>query len=113
MTYLGSTRAVPGYNVMGVSKASLEASVRYLAADLGGHNIRVNAISAGPVKTLAARGIRGFSKMMRKHEDTTPMKRNVTLQEIANTALFLVSDMSTGITGDVVFVDCGYHMMAV
>jgi enoyl-[acyl-carrier protein] reductase I len=113
MTYLGATRAVPGYNVMGVAKAALESSVRYLAADLGGHNIRVNAISAGPVKTLAARGIRGFSKMMRKHEDTTPMKRNVTLQEIANAALFLASDLSSGITGDIMFVDCGYHMMAV
>jgi enoyl-[acyl-carrier protein] reductase I len=113
MSYVGSTRAVPGYNVMGVAKASLESSVRYLAADLGGQNVRVNAISAGPVKTLAARGIRGFSRMMKKHEDTTPMKRNVTLEEIANTALFLVSDLSTGITGDVMFVDCGYHMMAV
>jgi len=113
MTYLGATRAIPGYNVMGVAKAALESSVRYLAAELGAHNIRVNAISAGPVKTLAARGIKGFSRMMRKHEDTTPMKRNVTLKEIANAALFLASDMSTGITGDIMFVDCGYHMMAV
>jgi len=113
LTYIGATRAVPGYNVMGVAKASLEASVRYLASELGQFNIRVNAISAGPVKTLAARGIKGFSKMMRKHEDSTPLKRNVTLKEVGNAGLFLASDMSTGITGNIMFVDCGYHIMAV
>ena len=80
---------------------------------MGEHNVRVNAISAGPVKTLAARGIRGFGRMMRKHADATPLKRNVKLREVADTALFLVSDMSSGITGDLIFVDCGYNIMAV
>lgn len=112
LTYLGASRVVPGYNVMGVAKASLEASVRYLASDLGTKNVRVNAVSAGPVNTLAARGIKGFSEMLKYHADGAAMKRNVELQEVADTALFFVSDMSSGITGEVMFVDCGYNIMA-
>lgn len=111
MTYLGSERAVPGYNVMGVAKAALEASVRYLAADLGEQQIRVNAISAGPINTLAARGISGFMKMYAEFRDRAPMKRNVEVMEVGNTGLFLCSDLSKGITGEVIHVDCGYHMM--
>lgn len=113
LTYYGSTKAIPGYNLMGLAKASLEAGVRYLAAELGPKNIRVNAISAGPVNTLAARGIRGFTHMMRHHEKASPMHRNVELHEIGNAGLFLVSDMASAITGEVMFVDCGYNIMAV
>ena len=102
---------VPGYNVMGVAKASLEMSVRYLAHDLGPDGIRVNAISAGPVNTLAARGVSGFTKMMDFHEERAPLRRNVTLEEIGNTACFLVSPHSSGITGEVIHVDAGYHIM--
>jgi enoyl-[acyl-carrier protein] reductase I len=111
LTYLGATRAVEGYNVMGVAKASLEASVRYLAANLGPKNIRVNAISAGPVNTLAARGIKGFTTMLHHHAERAPMRRNVELEEVANAALFLASPMSSGITGEVLFVDCGYNVV--
>ncbi|MBI2954785.1 MAG: enoyl-ACP reductase [Chloroflexi bacterium] len=111
MTYLGSERAVPGYNVMGVAKAALESSVRYLAADLGEQQIRVNAISAGPVNTLAARGISGFMKMYAEFRDAAPMKRNVDVMEVAGTALFLCSDHARGITGEIIHVDCGYHIM--
>jgi len=113
MTYLGSERVAAGYNVMGVAKASLEAAVRYLAADLGPRGIRVNAISAGPVNTLAARGIRGFTDMLKHHADRAPLRRNVELREIGDTALFLASRMASGITGEVIYVDCGYHIMAV
>jgi len=113
LTYYGSTKVVPGYNLMGLAKASLESGVRYLAAELGAKNIRVNAISAGPVNTLAARGIRGFTHMMRHHEKSSPLHRNVELREVGDAALFLVSDMASGITGEVVFVDCGYNIMAV
>ena len=111
LTYLGATRAVEGYNVMGVAKASLEASVRYLAANLGPRNIRVNALSAGPVNTLAARGIKGFTGMLHHHADRAPLRRNVELEEIGNTGLFLLSSMSNGVTGEVMFVDCGYNIV--
>lgn len=111
MTYYGAQKAVPGYNVMGVAKAALEASVRYLAHDLGSSGIRVNAISAGPVNTVAARGVSGFVDMMKIHEERAPLKRNVEVEEVANAALFLLSPMSSGITGETLFVDCGYNIM--
>src|ERR1022692_224381 len=110
LTYLGSSRVVPNYNVMGVAKAALEAAVRYLAADLGPQNIRVNAISAGPVKTAAARGIKDFSKVLEAVEAHAPMRRNVTPGEVADLAAFLASDMGRGVTGDVLFCDAGYHI---
>jgi enoyl-[acyl-carrier protein] reductase I len=113
MTYYGSEKVARGYNVMGVAKAALEAAVRYLAADLGPRGIRVNAISAGPVNTLAARGIRGFTEILRHHADKAPLRRNVEPREIGDTALFLASPLSSGITGEVIFVDGGYHIMAV
>jgi enoyl-[acyl-carrier protein] reductase I len=111
MTYYGAEKAVLGYNVMGVAKASLEASVRYLAANLGPKNVRVNAISAGPVNTLAARGVKGFTGMLKHHAERAPLRRNVELEEIANAALFLLSPMSAGITGEVLFVDGGYNII--
>jgi enoyl-[acyl-carrier protein] reductase I len=111
LTYYGAQKAVEGYNVMGVAKASLEASVRYLAANLGPRNIRVNAISAGPVNTLAARGIAGFTDMLRHHAERAPLRRNVTLEEVGNAGLFLASPMSSGITGEIMFVDCGYNVI--
>jgi enoyl-[acyl-carrier protein] reductase I len=113
MTYYGAEKVAAGYNVMGVAKASLEASVRYLAADLGPKNVRVNAISAGPVNTLAARGIRGFTGMLKHHAEKAPLRRNVELREVGDTALFLASPMSSGITGEVIHVDCGYFVMGV
>jgi len=113
MTYYGSQRVAGNYNVMGVAKASLEAAVRYLAADLGPKGVRVNAISAGPVNTLAARGVRGFTTMLQQYADRAPLRRNVELREIGDTALFLASTMSSGITGQVIYVDCGYSIMAV
>src|SRR5712664_1620445 len=111
MTYYGSTKVVPHYNVMGVAKAALEAAVRYLASELGARNIRVNAISAGPIKTLAARGIGGFGDMLKAHAERAPMKRNVDVNEVGATAAFLASDAAAGITGEVLFVDCGYNIM--
>ena len=111
LSYLGGERVVAGYNVMGVAKASLEMSVRYLANDLGPRGIRVNAISAGPVKTLAARGVAGFSKILDHVEEKAPMRRNVTLEEIGATAAFLLSPRSSAITGEVVHVDSGYHVL--
>jgi enoyl-[acyl-carrier protein] reductase I len=113
MTYLGSEKVVTRYNVMGVAKAALESSVRYLAADLGPRGIRVNAISAGPVNTLAARGIKGFTQILRHHAEAAPLKRNVELREVGDAGLFLASPMSSGITGEVLFVDCGYNIMAI
>jgi enoyl-[acyl-carrier protein] reductase I len=113
MTYYGSEKVAGNYNVMGVAKAALEACVRYLAADLGPRGIRVNAISAGPVNTLAARGIRGFTTILQHHAEKAPLRRNVELREIGDTALFLASRLSSGITGEVIFVDGGYHIMAV
>ncbi len=111
MTYYGAEKAIEGYNLMGVAKASLEASVRYLAANLGPKNIRVNAISAGPVNTLAARGIKGFTGMLHHYEERAPLRRNVEIEEIGNAALFLLSPMSSAITGEVMFVDCGYNII--
>lgn len=111
LTYLGGERVLPHYNVMGVAKAALEASVRYLAADLGPQRIRVNAISAGPVKTLAASGISDFRFIMRWNEINAPLRRNITTVEAGNTALFLLSDLGTGITGETVHVDAGYHIL--
>jgi enoyl-[acyl-carrier protein] reductase I len=111
LTYLGSTRVIANYNVMGTAKASLEAAVRYLASDLGPRNIRVNAISAGPVKTAAARGIKDFSKVLEAVEARAAMRRNVTPGEVADLAVFLASDLGRGVTGDVLFADAGYHIM--
>ncbi|HEX3845757.1 MAG TPA: enoyl-ACP reductase [Steroidobacteraceae bacterium] len=109
LTYLGAVRSIPGYNVMGLAKASLEASVRFLAADLGAGGIRVNAISAGPIKTLAAAGIPGFRKMLAHVASTAPIGRNVTLDDVGNAAAFLCSDLAAGISGEVLYVDGGYH----
>lgn len=111
LTYYGAEKVVPRYNVMGVAKAALEASVRYLAADLGPQKIRVNAISAGPIKTLAARGISGLGDMLKAHSERAPLKRNVEPGEVGDAALYLASDLSTGITGETVYVDCGYNIM--
>jgi enoyl-[acyl-carrier protein] reductase I len=111
MTYYGAEKVVPHYNVMGVAKAALECTVRYLAHDLGKHKIRVNAISAGPIKTLAARGISGFGDMQKVHAERAPLKRNVDVNEVGATGVFLASDASSGITGEVIYVDCGYNIM--
>lgn len=111
LTYYGAEKVVPKYNVMGVAKAALEACVRYLASDLGKQKIRVNAISAGPIKTLAARGIGGLSEMMKSHAERAPLQRNVDVNEVAATAVFLVSDGGSGITGETLHVDCGYNIM--
>ena len=109
LSYLGAVRSMPGYNVMGLAKASLEANVRFLAGDLGPRNIRVNAISAGPVKTLAAAGVGGFRRMLSTVAQVAPLRRNVTLEEIGNAAAFLCSDMASGITGEVLYVDNGFN----
>jgi len=111
MTYYGAEKVVPHYNVMGVAKAALECTVRYLANDLGPKKIRVNAISAGPIKTLAARGISGLGDMLKSHSERAPLKRNVDVNEVGATGVFLASDASSGITGDVIYVDCGYNIM--
>ena len=111
MTYYGAEKVVPRYNVMGVAKAALECTVRYLAYDLGKRNIRVNAISAGPLKTLAARGISGLSEMLKSHAERAPLQRNVDVNEVGATGVFLASDASSGITGEVLYVDCGYNIM--
>jgi enoyl-[acyl-carrier protein] reductase I len=108
LSYLGAVRSIPSYNVMGLAKASLEANVRFLAADLGPENIRVNAISAGPIKTLAAAGVAGFRKMLGHVAAATPLRRNVTSAEVGNAAAFLCSDLASGITGEVLYVDAGY-----
>jgi enoyl-[acyl-carrier protein] reductase I len=109
LSYLGAQRAVPNYNVMGVAKASLEATVRYLAQDLGPRGIRVNAISAGPIKTLAAAGISGFGRILKAVEENSPLRRNVTIEDVGNTAAFLISDLASGITGEITFVDAGFN----
>lgn len=109
LSYLGAERVMPHYNVMGVAKAALEASVRYLSVDLGGQNIRVNAISAGPIKTLAASGIGDFRYILKWNEINAPLKRNVTTTEVGNSGLYLLSDLSAGVTGEVLHVDAGYH----
>jgi enoyl-[acyl-carrier protein] reductase I len=111
LTYFASLRAVPSYNVMGSAKAVLEQSVRQLAFELGPKNIRVNALSAGPVSTLAARGIHGFTDMLKEHSHMAPLKRNITKEEVGTAALFLLSDLSSGITGTTLYVDAGYHVM--
>ncbi|MEJ5272708.1 MAG: enoyl-ACP reductase [Spirochaetota bacterium] len=111
LSYYGAEKVVPSYNVMGVAKAALEASVRYLASDLGSDNIRVNAISAGPINTLSARGISGFTKILHHVQAKAPLKRNVLASEIGNTAAFLASDLSSGITGETIYVDCGFNIM--
>jgi enoyl-[acyl-carrier protein] reductase I len=110
LTYYGSQKVFPNYNVMGLAKASLEAAVRYLAASLGSKNIRVNAISAGPIKTLAARGIGDFTKILTAVEERAPLHRNVDQIEVGNTALFLASDLSSAITGEITYVDAGYNI---
>jgi enoyl-[acyl-carrier protein] reductase I len=111
LTYYGAKRVVPKYNVMGVAKAALEASVRYLANDLGPRKIRVNAISAGPIKTLAARSLAGFGDMLKMQAERAPLKRNVDAAEVGATAAFLLSDAGSGITGETIYVDCGYNIM--
>ena len=111
MSYFGAEKVVPRYNVMGVAKAGLEASVRYLASDLGPKGIRVNAISAGPIKTLAARGISNLGEMLKAHADRSPLKRNVDPAEVGATAAFLLSSAGSGITGETIYVDCGYNIM--
>jgi enoyl-[acyl-carrier protein] reductase I len=111
LTYLGSQRYVPHYNVMGVAKAALEASVRYLAVDLGERKIRINALSAGPIKTLAASGIGDFSEILKYNEKNSPLRKNVTIDEVGNSAMYLLSDLSSGVTAEVHFVDSGYNIM--
>ena len=111
LTYYGAERVMPHYNVMGVAKAALESSVRYLAADLGGRNIRVNAISAGPIKTLAASGIGDFRYILRWNQLNAPLKRNVTIEDVGGAGLFLLSDLGAGVTGEVHHVDAGYHVV--
>jgi len=111
LTYLGSERVVANYNVMGVAKAALEACVRYLAADLGGDQIRVNAISAGPIKTLAAAGIAQFGQMLSAFAEKAPLKRNVSLEDVAGAALFLLGPLAGGVTGEIIYVDCGFNIM--
>jgi len=111
MSYLGAVRTVPHYNVMGVAKASLEASMRYMADSLGPEGIRVNAVSAGPIRTLAASGIKDFKSMLDEAEKKNPLRRNVTIQEVGNAAAFLCSDLASGVTGDVLYVDSGYHIL--
>ncbi|MGA2696175.1 MAG: enoyl-ACP reductase [Terriglobales bacterium] len=111
MSYYGAEKVVPHYNVMAVAKAALECTVRYLAYDLGKHKIRVNAISAGPIKTLAARGIAGLGEMLKSHAERAPLGRNVEVSEVGSTGVFLASDGSSGITGEVIYVDCGYNIM--
>jgi enoyl-[acyl-carrier protein] reductase I len=113
LTYLGSERQIPHYNTMGLAKASLEASVRYLAADLGPRGIRVNAISAGPIKTLAAAGIAGFGKILKHVETFAPLRRNVTIDEVGNAAAFLLSDLASGVTAATLYVDSGFNVVSV
>ncbi|HZP91776.1 MAG TPA: enoyl-ACP reductase FabI [Burkholderiales bacterium] len=113
LTYLGSERAFPNYNVMGLAKASLEANVRYLAQSLGPRGIRVNAISAGPIKTLAAAGIGSFGKLLAFSEKHAPLRRNVTIEEVGNVAVFLLSDLASGVTGEITFVDAGFNVTGV
>jgi enoyl-[acyl-carrier protein] reductase I len=113
MTFLASERVFPGYNVMGTAKAALENEARQLSEEFGPQNIRINAISAGPLETLASRGIHGFPDMRKIHAEKAPLKRNITHEEVAKTALFLCSDLSSGITGSIIHVDAGYHIMAV
>ena len=112
LSYLGAERTLPNYNVMGVAKAALESTTRYLANSMGQDNIRVNAISAGPVKTLAASGIKSFRKMLSYNADRSPLKRNITSKEVGNAAAFLCSDLASGITGEILYVDAGFNITA-
>ncbi|PIE45491.1 MAG: enoyl-[acyl-carrier-protein] reductase FabI [Gammaproteobacteria bacterium] len=112
MTYLGAVRVIPNYNLMGVAKASLEANVRYLATALGEQGVRVNAISAGPIRTLAASGISGFRNMLKQFEQSAPLRKCVTTEEVGNTAAFLTSDLASGITGEILYVDAGFNTVA-
>jgi enoyl-[acyl-carrier protein] reductase I len=112
LTYLGSTRVVTNYNVMGVAKAALEASVKYLASELGKQKVRVNAISAGPIKTISARGIKDFSKVLEFVAQHAPLRRNTDIAEVADTAVFLASDLGRGVTGNTIYVDAGFQIMA-
>jgi enoyl-[acyl-carrier protein] reductase I len=111
LTYFGAEKVVPNYNVMGIAKAALEACVRYLAAELGPRGIRVNALSAGPIRTLSAAGIAGFREMLRHHAERAPLRRNVTAEEVAKAAVFLASDLASGVTGEVLHVDAGYNIV--
>ena len=111
LTYLGGERVVPGYNVMGVAKAALDASVRYLALDLGPRGIRINAISAGPIRTLASSGISGFKDMLHHVEEKAPLRRNISNEDVAKTAIYLASELSVGVTGELIYVDAGYNIM--
>jgi enoyl-[acyl-carrier protein] reductase I len=113
MSYYGAEKVVQNYNVMGVAKAALESSTRYLAADLGTHNIRVNAISAGPISTLSARGVKNMGTLLTHIGERSPLKRNVEAREVGNTALFLVSDLSSAITGETIYVDCGFNIIGI
>jgi enoyl-[acyl-carrier protein] reductase I len=113
LTYMASERVVPNYNVMALAKAALENSVRYLANDLGPQGIRVNAISAGPVRTASARAITGFTGMLKQHAERAPLRRNITVEEVGKAALYLCSDLSSGVTGTIHFVDAGYHILGV
>jgi enoyl-[acyl-carrier protein] reductase I len=113
LTYRGSVKVSPGYNVMGVAKAALEASVRYIAHELGSKNIRVNAISAGPVKTMSAKGVKGFSDILDIVEQRAPLKRNVTLEDLGGTAVYLLSDLSSGLTSEIIYIDSGYNSMGI
>ena len=113
LTYIGSERVIENYNVMGIAKAALEASVRYLAHDIGPRGIRVNAISAGPIRTLSASGVAGFSEILDHIAERAPLRRNITADEVGDTCAFLASPMSRGITGSTIYVDAGYHVMGV
>jgi len=112
LSYLGAEKAIPNYNVMGVAKAALEANVRYMASCLGPKGIRVNAISAGPIRTLAASGIKDFRKLLAQNETITPLRQNVTTEQVGNAAAFLCSDLASGITGEILHVDAGFHCIA-
>ena len=113
LTYIGAERSIPGYNVMGLAKARLEANVRYLAQSVGPQGIRGNGISAGPIKTLASSGIRGFKTMVEFYERTSPMERGVSIEEVGNAAAFLCSDLASGITGEILYVDAGFHSVGI
>ncbi len=113
LTYRGSVKVSPGYNIMGVAKAALEASVRYAAYELGSKNIRVNAISAGPIKTMSAKGVKNFSDILDVVEEKSPLRRNVTLEDLGGTAVYLLSSLSSGLTGEIIYIDAGYNIMGV
>ena len=113
LTYMGSEKVFPGYNVMAVAKSALETSVKYLASDLGPSGIKVNAISAGPIKTLSARGVKNFGNILDTVEEKAPLRRNITTEDVGKSALYLLSDLSSGVTGEIIHVDSGYHIMGI